>query len=53
MPYRYYTYLEDYEVEERIKQLSPGQTEKFIEAELKGTDRRQALFLASSYPEDE
>ncbi len=52
--YRYYTYLSNEEIEERIKKLSPGQTTKFIEAELIIGDRRQALFVAGSYPiEDE
>ena len=53
MPYRYYVYLEDSEVEERIRKLSPNQAEKFIEAEMKGVERRQALFVASSYPTEE
>ncbi len=50
----YYTYLTDTEIEERIKNLSPGQTKKFIEAEMNGAERRQALFVAGSYSiEDE
>jgi len=49
MPYKYYTYLNDLEIEERIKNLSPGQAAKFMEAETKGIERRQALFVASSY----
>ena len=48
--YRYYTALNDAEIEERIKNLSPGQAIKFAEAETKGIERRQALFVASSYP---
>ena len=48
--YRYYTYLINSEIEDRIKKLSPGQALKFAEAEAKGLDRRQALFVASSYP---
>ena len=52
--YRYYTILNDAEIEERIKKLSPGQALKFMEAEAKGIERRQSLFVASSYPiEDE
>ncbi len=52
--YRYYQYLNDLEIEERIRKLTPNQIEKFIEAELKGIERRQALFVAGSYPiEDE
>ena len=50
MPYKYYTYLTDAEIEDRIKKLSPGQARKFEEAEAKGIERRQALFVASSYP---
>ncbi len=50
MPYKYYTYLNDLEIEERIKNLSPGQALKFAEAETKRIERRQALFVASSYP---
>ncbi len=51
--YRYYTYLSDLEVEERIRKLSPNQTKKYIEAELKGIERRQALFIAGSYSIEE
>ncbi len=51
--YRYYPHLTDSEIEERIKNLSPGQTKKFIEAELIIGDRRQALFVAGSWPQDE
>ena len=48
--YRYYVYLNDSEIEERVLKLSPGQALKFVEAEAKGIERRQALFVASSYP---
>jgi len=51
--YRYYTILNDVEIEERIKKLSPGQAAKFMEAETKGIERRQALFVASSYPKED
>jgi len=50
---RYYTILNDAEIEERIKKLSSGQALKFAEAEAKGIERRQALFVASSYPKEE
>ena len=51
--YRYYHCLTDLEIEERIKKLSPGQAIKFAEAEAKGIERRQALFVANSYPIEE
>lgn len=48
--YMYYKHLSDKEIEERIRLLSPWQALKFVEAEAKGIERRQALFVASSYP---
>ena len=48
--YRYYPALSDIEIEERIRKLSPGQAQKFAEAELVIGDRRQALFVAGSWP---
>ena len=48
--YRYYTYFSDAEIEEKIKNLSVAQALKFAEAEAKGIERRQSLFVASSYP---
>ena len=50
MTYNYYQHLNDEEIEERIKKLSPGQAQKFAEAELVIGDRRQALFVAGSWP---
>ncbi len=48
--YRHYTYLTNEQIEDRIKKLSPIQSLKFAETEAKGIERRQALFVASSYP---
>lgn len=49
----YYTTLTDEEIEQRIKELSPKQVEKFNVALVLSEDRRRALFVASSYPREE
>jgi len=50
--YPYYYYLSDEEVEERIAGLKGVRARVFANTEITTGDRRHALFVASSYPED-
>lgn len=45
----YYAFLTDLEIEEKIEELSENQKTNFEIALCLGSDRRRALFVASSY----
>jgi hypothetical protein len=46
----YYPNLSDRELLIKIKQLTPHQQKMYEKALVQGSDERQALFVASSYP---